>query len=191
MLKTITNVCLGDGREFWLASVSKFREKKTQICYWTQTHGTVVKTIIFCVCFEEKNDYTVKLGPELRWTGTPFNYYYYYFLFLFWWLLPESLFVLIGRFRMEWNLNCVLGERKRRVWAPLHMVCWKVVWALNSDTFLKNAETWWLQGEEKERTVNTPEEKLPRISPIVLTMKAGRATFYTLFFFSYYYYYYC
>lgn len=29
-------------------------EKKKQICYWTQTHGTVVKTIILCVCFEEK-----------------------------------------------------------------------------------------------------------------------------------------
>ena len=141
MLKIITTVCFGDSREFWPASVSKFREKKTDLLLDTNTRHGSKNNNLLCVFWRKKWLYC----KAASWASLDWNTFLLLLLFSIFILMTFTRKPFCFNWPMEWNLNCVLGERKRRVWA-LHMVCWKVVWALNSDTFLKNAETWWLQG---------------------------------------------
>jgi hypothetical protein len=179
MLEIITNVCFGDSREFWPASVSKFREKKTDLLLDTNTRHGSKNNNFLCVFWREKNDYTVKLGPELRWTGTPF-YYYYYFLF--------SILMTFTRkpFCFNWPIPygmkpqlCTIGRKKEK---SEHFTWFveKLFELLTRILFWKTLKRdGCKERSRKERTVNTPEEKLPRISPLCWRWKRG-ATFYTL-----------
>ena len=128
-----------------------------------------------CV-LKKKNDYTVKLRPELRWTGTPF-YYYYYFLFLFWWLLPESLFVLIDR----WNeISTVYWEKEREESEHFTWFVEKLFELLTRILFWKTLKRDGCKDRSKERAYGKHTGgKASTYKPIVLTMKAKSNVLYS------------